>query len=57
MSEKTLRKIETRNNIFINVFCDENKLNFPISISDQKFKNSIDFLLIVNEKLCLHQIF
>ena len=57
MSEKTLRKIETRNNISINVFCDENKSNFPISISDQKLKNSIDFLLIVNEKLCLHQRF
>ena len=31
-------KIETKSNIFINVYCYENKLVFPIYISDQKFK-------------------
>ena len=33
-------KIEMKNNIDINVFCHENKLTFPIHISNQKFENS-----------------
>ena len=39
-------KIETKNNICTNVFCYENKLVFPIYISDQEFKNSMDLLLV-----------
>ena len=39
-------KIETKNNICINAFCYENKLTFPIYISDQKFEKLMDFLLI-----------
>ena len=39
-------KIETKNNICINVFCYENKLIFAIYISDQKFEKLMDFLLI-----------
>ena len=35
-----------KNNICINVFCYGNKLTFPIYISDQKFENSMDMLLI-----------
>ena len=31
--------IETKNNIWINVFCYENKLVFPIHVSNQKFEN------------------
>ena len=42
-------KIEIKNNICINVFCYENKLTFPIYISDQTFKNSMDLLLIINK--------
>ena len=38
-----------KTNIFINVFCYENKLTFPIYISGQKFENSMDLLLIINE--------
>ena len=38
--EKDFMKIETKNRICINVFCYENKLTFPISISDQEFENS-----------------
>ena len=34
-----------KNNICINAFCYENKLTFPIYISDQKFENSMDLLL------------
>ena len=32
--EKDFSKIETKNNICINVFCYENRLTFPIYISD-----------------------
>ena len=39
-------KIETKNNICINLFCCENKLTFPIYISDPKFENSVDLLQI-----------
>ena len=42
-------KIETKNNICTNVFCYENRLVFPIYISDQKFENSIDLLLVIDE--------
>ena len=47
--EKDFSKIETKNNICINVFCYENRLTFPIYISNQKFENSMDFLLVTNE--------
>ena len=49
MGGKNFSKIETKNNICINVFCYENKLTFPIYISDQKFKTSMDLLLVSNE--------
>ena len=47
--EKDFSKIETKNNICINVFCYENKLVFPTYISDQKFKNLIDLLLVIDK--------
>ena len=47
--EKKISKIETKSNIFINIFCYEIKLIFPIYISDQKFENSVDLLLIIDE--------
>ena len=34
-----------KNKICINIFCYENRLTFPIFISDQKLENSIDLLL------------
>ena len=49
MSAKKICKIESKNNICINVFGYENTLPFPIYISDQKFKNSMDLLLIIDE--------
>ena len=49
VSEEEFDKIEMKNNICINVFCYENKLTFPIYISDQKFENSMDLLLIIDE--------
>ena len=48
VQEKDFSKIEKKNNICINVFCYENKLVFPIYISNQKFENSMDLLLITD---------
>ena len=39
--EKDFSKIETKNNICINVFCYKNTLTFPIYNSDQKFNGFI----------------
>ena len=43
--EKDFSKIEMKRNFCINVYCYENKLVFPIYISDQKFENSMSCLL------------
>ena len=42
-------RIQTNNNISINVYCYENKLTFPIYISDQEFENSMELLLLTDE--------
>ena len=44
-----LSKIETKSNICTIEFYYENRLVFPIYISDQKFENSIDLLLVIDE--------
>ena len=49
VSKKDYCRIERQNNICINVFCNENGLNYPVYVSDQKFHNSMDLLLITNE--------
>ena len=49
MQEKDFSKIEQKNNVGINVYCYENKLTFPIYVSDQKFENSMDLLLVINK--------
>ena len=47
MQEKDFSKIEVKNNICINVFGYEDKLVFyPIYVSDQKFEDSMDLLLL-----------
>ena len=33
----------------MNVFCYENKLVFPIHVSNQKFENSIDLQLVIDD--------
>ena len=38
-----------QNSICINVFCYESGLTFPIYVSNQKFKDCMDLLLISNE--------
>ena len=55
--EKYFSKIEKKNNICINVFCYENKLTFPIYVSDQKFENSMDLVLVNygDNALCVYQ--
>ena len=47
--EKDFKKIEIKNNICINVFGHENGLVFPIYVSDQKFEDSIDLLLLIDD--------
>ena len=49
VEEKDFKKIEVQNDICINVFCYENQLVFPIYVSDQTFKRSIDLLLLIND--------
>ena len=49
VKEKDFKKIEVQNNICINVFSYENELVFPIYVSDQKFENSMDLLLLIND--------
>ena len=49
VSKKGNCNIERQNSICINVFCYENNLTYPVYLSDQKFHNSMDLLLITNE--------
>ena len=49
VEEKDFKKIEIQNNICINVFCYGNELVFPIYVSDKKFEESIDLLLLIDD--------
>ena len=56
MQEKDFNKIEVKHNICINVFGYENricgyekKLVFPIYVSGQKFEDSVDLLLVIDD--------
>ena len=49
VDEKDFKKIEVQNNIRINVFGYQNQLVFPIYVSDQTFKSSIDLLLLIDD--------
>ena len=49
MQEKGFSKIVVKNNKCINVFGYENGLVFTIYVSDQKFEDSIDFLLLIDD--------
>ena len=46
VQEKYFSKIEVKNTICINVFGYEDKLVYPVYVSDQKFKDLIDLLLL-----------
>ena len=49
MQEKDFNKIEVKNNICINVFGYQNGLVFPIYVSDQKYEDSRDLLLLIDD--------
>ena len=49
VSKKDYCKIERQNNICINAFCYENRLAYPVYLSDQKFVDFMDLLLMSNE--------
>ena len=49
VQEKDFKTVEVQNNICINVFGYENELVFPVYISDQTFKSSINLLLLIND--------
>ena len=48
VQEKDFNKIEVKNNICINVFGYENRLVFPIYVSDQNFEDTMDLLLLID---------
>ena len=48
VKEKDFNKIEAKNKICINVFGFEIKLVFSIYVSDKKFEDSIDLLLLID---------
>ena len=46
VSRKDYGKIEVSNEICINVFCYENKVVYPVYLSDQVFNDCLDLFLI-----------
>ena len=48
VSKKYYSKIEVLNKTCVNAFCYENKVVYPVHLSDQIFNDSIDLLLISN---------
>ena len=54
--KKILARLKLKNNNCINVFCYENKLTFPICVSDQKFESSVDLLVVTDENK-LHYVY
>ena len=49
VEEKDFSKIEIKNNICINVFGYEDWLVFPIYLSNQKFEDSMDSSLLIDD--------
>ena len=49
VSKKDYGKIEVLNNICVNVFCYENKMVYPVYLSNRCFNDSRDLLLTSNE--------
>ena len=56
VQEKDFNKIEVQNNICINVFGYENELVYPVFISKQKFKDSLNLLLLIEDSNCIMSI-
>ena len=49
VQEKDFSKTEVKNNLCINEFAYENELVSPIYVSDQKFEDSMDLLLLIDD--------
>ena len=49
VSKRYYCKIKQKNNICINVFCYENNLVYAVYVSDQKFEDHLELLLITDE--------
>ena len=49
VQEKDFSKTEVQKNISVNVFCYKDKLVFPIYISNKKFDDSMDLLLLYED--------
>ena len=49
MKKKDFNKIEVENSICINAFGYENEFVFPIYLSDKKFEDSMDLLLLIDD--------
>ena len=49
VSKKDYGKIEVMNKININAFCYENKITYPVYLSNQCFNDCLDLLLISND--------
>ena len=50
VSEKDYGRIEQKNNISINVFAYEYGLTYPVHVSDKKFEDCMDLLLITDRE-------
>ena len=51
-----LSRLKSKTNICINVFCHENNLVYPFHISDGKFENCMDLLIITDDNE-LHYVY
>ena len=49
VQKKDYCKIEHKNIICINVFCYENELGYPTYVSNKRFENCMEILLINDE--------
>ena len=56
VSEKNYSKIQVQNKICINVFSYENKVVYPVCLTNHKFSNSTD-LLSISDKFKSHYVY
>ena len=56
VSNRDYCTIEVQNKICINVLCYENKVVYPVYLSDQKFSDSM-YLLLISDKFKSHYVY
>ena len=56
VSKNDYCRIEMQNKICINVFCYDSKLTYPVYLSDQKFNDNMD-LLLISDKWRFHYVY